>query len=63
MTKGVVGSGSQNYTVERGDTLGSISKHFYGTTKDYMRIFNANRGTIENENLLRPGQELTIPMQ
>lgn len=64
LSQGVIASSeSQTYTVLRGDTLTSISKHFYGNTKDYMRIFNANRGTIENKNLLRPGQELTIPMQ
>jgi hypothetical protein len=52
---------SQTYTVQSGDTLSSISKHFYGTATDYTRILNANRDTIENENVISVGQELSIP--
>lgn len=52
---------SQTYTVQAGDTLTSISKLFYGNTKDYTRILNANRDKIDNENLVEVGQELSIP--
>ena len=59
--KGKMMTGSQMYTVKRGDTLASISKHFYGNSKDYTRILEANRGHIANKNLIEVGQKLTIP--
>jgi LysM repeat protein len=52
---------TETYIVKRGDTLGKISRHFYGTTKDYKRIFNANKGELKNQNILRVGQKLEIP--
>jgi nucleoid-associated protein YgaU len=54
-------SGAHNYTVKPGDTLTSISKHFYGSATEYRRILDANRDKIEHPNLLEIGQELTIP--
>jgi len=59
--KGKMATGSQMYTVKRGDTLASISKRFYGNGKDYTRILEANRGHIANKNLIEVGQRLTIP--
>ncbi|HEX8474760.1 MAG TPA: LysM peptidoglycan-binding domain-containing protein [Pyrinomonadaceae bacterium] len=59
-----VGGGSQSgqtYTVKSGDTLGKISKQFYGDSDEYMRIFYANRGTISDPDKIQVGQELTIP--
>ncbi len=55
------GSGGQTYTVKPGDSLTSISKQFYGNTKDYKRILEANRETIGNKNMIHAGQELIIP--
>jgi len=49
------------YTVQRGDTLTSISRHFYGDTGDYKRILSANRDKIGNKDTIRVGQELSIP--
>jgi LysM repeat protein len=54
-------STGQTYTVQPGDTLRSISKHFYGNMGDYKRILNANRDKIENKDVIRVGQELSIP--
>lgn len=51
----------RTYTVKAGDTLSKISKEFYGNTNDYMKIFEANRGTLTDPNRISPGQELTIP--
>jgi len=51
----------QTYTVKRGDTLSSISQNFYGDSKDYMRIFDANKSRLNNHNIIRVGQELEIP--
>jgi LysM repeat protein len=54
-------SQGQTYTVQPGDTLMSISKHFYGNAGDYTRILGANGDKIENKNLIRVGEELSIP--
>jgi hypothetical protein len=54
-------TGERMYTVKPGDSLSSISKHFYGNAKDYARIVAANQNKIENKNLVHPGLELVIP--
>ena len=43
-------SETETYTVKRGDTLSTISEHFYGNAKDYERIVDANREQIRNHN-------------
>lgn len=56
------GSGAQQtYKVEKGDNLSVISKRFYGTSKYWKRIYEANRDTIENPDLIYPGQTLRLP--
>ena len=52
---------TETYIVKRGDTLAKISRHFYGTPNDFKRIFNANKGELKNQNILRVGQKLEIP--
>jgi nucleoid-associated protein YgaU len=54
-------SGARTYTVKAGDTLSRISKEFYGNANEYMKIFEANRGTLTDPNRITPGQQLTIP--
>ncbi len=49
------------YTVEKGDTLEKISRKFYGTTRRWRRIYEANREVLRNPNRVYPGQKLTIP--
>jgi nucleoid-associated protein YgaU len=51
------------YTVEKGDTLGKISKHFYGEAGKYKQIFEANRNILDNADLIEVGQELVIPFE
>ena len=51
------------YTVVSGDTLGKISKHFFGEPGKYMQIFNANKGVLSNPDLIEVGQELVIPFE
>ena len=51
----------QTYTVQSGDTLGSIAKRMLGNASSYMEIFNANRDQLSDPNLIKPGQVLKIP--
>jgi nucleoid-associated protein YgaU len=52
---------SKTYTVKPGDTLSKISKQFYGSPNEYMKIFNANRDKLNDPDKIQPGQELKIP--
>ena len=54
-------AGTQSYTVKSGDSLSKIAKHFYGDGSKWHQIYEANRDTIKNPDLIHPGQELTIP--
>ena len=54
---------SQMYTVQKGDSLSKIAKHFYGDAMKYPVIFDANRPMLENPDLIYPGQVLRIPAQ
>ena len=52
-------TGYQTYTVKKGDTLGSISKKFFGTTTKWKEIARANG--ISNAAKIKVGQSLEIP--
>jgi LysM repeat protein len=56
-----VSNGTQTYVVKPGDTLSSISKHFYGSAGKYMQIFDANKELLNDQNTISVGQELKIP--
>src|SRR5215213_1753211 len=51
----------QTYMVASGDTLSKISKRFYGDANEYMRIFYANRDTLNDPDKLRVGTVLSLP--
>lgn len=53
-------AGGQTYTVEKGDNLSKIAKHFYGK-QDWKRIFDANRDQLSDPDRIQPGQVLKIP--
>ncbi len=53
--------GGQTYIVQPGDTLGKISQKFYGTTRRYMDIYEANRSILSSPSSVAVGQELSIP--
>ena len=55
------GSGIRTYKVKPGDTLSKISKEFYGSSNEYMKIFEANRDQLTNPDKIQVGQELKIP--
>jgi len=48
-----------DYIIQPGDTLGAISMHFYGTTRYWRRIMEANPGLSERR--LRVGRKIRIP--
>ena len=47
------------YTVKEGDCLGVISQKFYGTSKKWRLILEANK--LEDETNLRAGMKIVIP--
>ena len=49
------------YTVQAGDNLSKISKHFYGDPNQYMKIVNANKETLPDPDKIKPGMQLNIP--
>lgn len=51
----------EKYTVAKNDTLQKISKNFYGTTKRWMKIYEANKDVLRGPDKLYPGQILNIP--
>ena len=54
-----VKSGVQRYTVQSGDSLSKIAKHFYGDAQKFTVIARAN--DIANPDLVKVGEELEIP--
>lgn len=51
------------YTVVAGDSLSKIAKREYGDASKWHAIYDANRDTIKNPDLIHPGQKLRIPSQ
>ena len=49
------------HTVQRGETLGKIAKHYYGDSSKYRAIFQANTQILKNPDVIHPNQELVIP--
>ena len=50
---------TQTYTVQPGDNLSKISKHFYGDPNKYPKIAQANG--LDDPDKIRAGMELKIP--
>jgi nucleoid-associated protein YgaU len=55
------GTGEQTYTIEKGDTLSAIAKRFYGKSKYWHQVYEANRDTIEDPDRIFPGQTIKLP--
>lgn len=51
----------QKYTVGKNDTLQKISQKFYGTTRKWVKIYDANKDTLKTPDRVYPGQVLNIP--
>ncbi|MBX2800656.1 MAG: peptidoglycan-binding protein LysM [Myxococcales bacterium] len=50
------------HTVSSGETLGTISKHWYGEAKHYKAIYEANTSILSSPDVIEVGQQLTIPL-
>ena len=48
-------------TVKEGDSLSKIAKRELGDAEKWHAIYEANRDTIKNPDLIQPGQVLTLP--
>ena len=57
---GTIGSG-KTYVVVKGDSLSAIAKREYGDANKWRTIYEANKGLINDPDLIYPGQELKIP--
>jgi nucleoid-associated protein YgaU len=51
----------KTYVVVKGDNLSKIAKQQYGRAEDWRKIYEANKDTIKNPDLIYPGQSLKIP--
>lgn len=51
----------RTYQVRKGDTLQKISHKFYGTTKKWTLLYQANRNKLKDPDHVYPGQVLVIP--
>ena len=49
------------YVVVSGDSLSKIAKREYGDAAKWHAIYEANRDTIKDPDLIHPGQVLTLP--
>ena len=58
ITTGGTAAAGNTYTVESGDSLSKIGAK-YGVS--WKAIYDANRDTISNPDMIHPGQELKIP--
>ncbi|HDZ76806.1 MAG TPA: LysM peptidoglycan-binding domain-containing protein [Candidatus Omnitrophica bacterium] len=56
-------SGFEIYTVGKRDTLQKISDKFYGTTRKWQKIYEANKDVLKSPDRLYPGQEIKIPIE
>ena len=52
---------ARTYTVKAGDSLSKIAQREYGEASQWKKIYEANRDTIKNPDLIHPGQTLKLP--
>jgi nucleoid-associated protein YgaU len=51
----------QVHQVRDGDTLSSLARHYLGSSKRFLEIYEANRDLLSNPDLLPIGARLKIP--
>jgi len=63
MSKETPSVSMEKYTVQKGDTLQKISQKFFGTTKKWYKIYEANRDVLKSPDKIYPGQVINIPVE
>lgn len=53
----------KDYRVKKGDTLQKISQKFYGTSRKWKKIYEANSDKLRGPDKILPGQVIQIPME
>ncbi len=56
-----VPSAQKTHKVVKGDTLYNLAKKYYGSSRYYRLIWDANKAQLGEKGLLRIGQELVLP--
>ena len=54
-------TGAKTVTVKPGDSLSKIAQRELGDANKWHAIYEANKDTIKNPDLIHPGDVLTIP--
>lgn len=55
--------GFQTYVVKAGDSLSLIAQQVLGDANRWNEIWEANKETVSDPNVISPGQELRIPIE
>ncbi len=58
---GASSTATRTYVVVSGDSLSKIAKREYGDANKWKQLYEANRDTIKDPNLIYPGQKLKLP--
>lgn len=61
LSTGLVANAEGTYTVEKGDYLKKIAQATYGDSARWEDIYEANKASIKNPNILYKGQVLILP--
>lgn len=56
----VISGGEEIYEIKAGDSLGKIAAKYPGMT--WQKIYEANKDTIKDPNLIYPGKKIRIPL-
>lgn len=53
--------GERSYVVQDGDTLGTIARKVYGSSRHWKRILEANKDILPGPEKMRAGMRLRLP--
>ena len=56
-----LGGEFKRYIVKKNDTLQKISSEFYGTTRKWKKIYDANKNVLKSPDQVYPGTTIIIP--
>ena len=54
-------AGTRTHVVVAGESLSKIAEQEYGDAQQWRRIYDANRDTVKDPDLIYPGQTLKLP--